>query len=82
MPISGWQFSRVLIGSRNFEYPWIFTVLRMERKMARRFANVLEEEIEEAFFYLSDLVNTKTTIPLRVSEERLSKYMLSLYIFK
>ena len=50
--------------------------------MARRFANVLEEEIEEAFFYLSDLVNTKTTIPLRVSEERLSKYMLSLYIFK
>ena len=34
--------------------------------MARRFANVLEEEIEEAFFYPSDLVNTKTTIPLRV----------------
>ena len=38
--------------------------------MARRFAKVLEEEIEEAFFYPSDLVNTKTTIPLRVSEER------------
>ena len=32
--------------------------------MARRFAKVLEEEIEEAFFYPSDLVNTKT---LRVS---------------
>ena len=31
--------------------------------MARRFAKVLEEEIEEAFFYPSDLVNTKTTIP-------------------
>ena len=31
--------------------------------MARRFAKVSEEEIEEAFFYLSDLVNTKTTIP-------------------
>ena len=38
--------------------------------MARRFAKVVEEEIEEAFFYPSDLVNTKTTIPLRVGEER------------
>ena len=38
--------------------------------MARRFAKVLEEEIEEAFFYPSDLVNTKTTIPFRVGEER------------
>ena len=40
--------------------------------MARRFAKVSEEEIvtinEAAFFYPSDLVNTKTTIPLRVSE--------------
>ena len=34
--------------------------------MARRFAKVLEEEVEEAFFYPSDLVNTKTIIPLRV----------------
>ena len=31
--------------------------------MARRFAKVLEEEIQEAFFYPSDLVNTRTTIP-------------------
>ena len=38
--------------------------------MARRFAKISEEEIEEAFFYPSDLVNTKTTIPLRVGEER------------
>ena len=38
--------------------------------MARRFGRVLEEEIEEAFFYPSDLVNSKTTIPLRVREER------------
>ena len=38
--------------------------------MARRFAKVLEEEIEEAFCYPSDLVDTKTTIPLRVGEER------------
>ena len=38
--------------------------------MARRFAKVLEQEIEEVFFYPSDLVNTKTTIPLRVGEER------------
>ena len=29
--------------------------------MARHFAKVSEEEIEEAFFYPSDLVNTKTT---------------------
>ena len=62
------QFSRFLIGSCNLEYPWIFTVLRTERKMARRFAKVLEE-IEEAFFYPSDLVNTKTTIPLGAGEE-------------
>ena len=38
--------------------------------MARRFAKVSEKETEEAFFYPSDLVNTKTTIPLRVGEER------------
>ena len=42
--------------------------------MERRFAKVSEEEIvainEAAFFYPSDLVNTKTTIPLRVGEER------------
>ena len=38
--------------------------------MARRFAKVSEEEIKTAFFYASDLVNTKTTIPLRVAEER------------
>ena len=42
--------------------------------MARCFAKVSEEEIvainEATFFYPSDLVNTKTTIPLRVGEER------------
>ena len=38
--------------------------------MARHFVKVSEEEIEEAFFYPSDLLNTKTTIPLRVGEER------------
>ena len=36
--------------------------------MARRFAKDIEEEIvainEAAFFYPSDLVNTKTTTPL------------------
>ena len=42
----------------------------MERKMARRFAKVSEEEIKTAFLYPSDLVNTKTTILLRVGEER------------
>ena len=72
--ISGQQFSRILIGSRNLEYPWIFTVLQTERKMARRFLKVSEEEIvvlnETAFFNPCDLVNTKTTIPLRVGEER------------
>ena len=42
--------------------------------MTRRFAKVSEEEIvainEAAFFQPSDFVNTKTTIPLRVGEER------------
>ena len=38
--------------------------------MARRFAKASEEEIEAAFFYPSDLVNTKTTMPLRVGKER------------
>ena len=37
--------------------------------MARCFAKGSEEEIEEEFFYPSDLLNTKTTIPLRVGEE-------------
>ena len=51
--------------------------------MARPFAKVLEEEIEEAFFYPSDLVNTKTNIPLRVGEERwiyISTLRVSVYI--
>ena len=38
--------------------------------MARRFAKVSDKEIEEAFFYPSDLVTTKATIPLSVGEER------------
>ena len=51
--------------------------------MACRFAKVLEEEIEEAFFYPSDLVNTKTAIPLRVGEEQwiyTSTLRISVYI--
>ena len=51
--------------------------------MAHRFAKVSKEEIEEAFFYPSDLVNTKTTIPLRVGEERwiyTSTLRVSVYI--
>ena len=51
--------------------------------MVRRFAKVSEEEIEEAFFYASDLVNNKTTIPLRVGEERwiyTSTLRVSVYI--
>ena len=55
--------------------------------MARRFAKVSEEEIvainEAAFFYPSDLVNTKTIIPLRVGEEwwiYTSKLRVSVYI--
>jgi len=36
--------------------------------MARRFAKVSEEKIKTAFLYPSDLVNTKTTILLRVGE--------------
>ena len=34
--------------------------------MARRFTKVSEEEIEEAFFYPSELVNTKTTSRLGI----------------
>ena len=41
--------------------------------MAHRFAKVSKEEIvainAAAFFCKSDLVNTKTTIPLRLGEE-------------
>ena len=55
--------------------------------MARRFAKVSEEEIvaisEAAFFYQSDLVNIKTTIPLGVGEERwifTSTLRVSVYI--
>ena len=40
--------------------------------MARRFAKFSDDEIvvinEAAFFYPSDFVNTKTTIPLRVGD--------------
>ena len=42
--------------------------------MVHHFTKVSEEEIvaiyEAPFFYSSDLVNTKTTIPFRVGEER------------
>ena len=56
--------------------------------MARRFAKVSEEEIvainnETAFSYPSDLVNTKTTIPFMVGEERwiyTSTLRVSVYI--
>ena len=51
--------------------------------MARRVAKVSDEEIEKAFFYPSDLVNTKTTIPLRVGEEQwiyTSTLRVSVYI--
>ena len=51
--------------------------------MARRFAKVSEEKIKTAFFYPSDLVNTKTTIPLGVGEERwiyTSTLRVSVYI--
>ena len=51
--------------------------------MARLFAKVSKEEIEEAFFHPSDLVNTKTTIPLRVGVERwiyTSTLRVSVYI--
>ena len=52
--------------------------------MARRFVKVSEEEIDEAFFYPSDLANIKTTIALRVGEERriyTSTPRVSVYIY-
>ena len=48
--------------------------------MAHHFAKVSEEEIEKAFFYPSDLVNTKTPIPLWVGEERW-KYTSTLRVY-
>ena len=51
--------------------------------MARRVAKVSDEEIEKAFFYPSDVVNTKTTMPLRVGEEQwiyTSTLRVSVYI--
>ena len=53
--------------------------------MAHRFVKVLEEEIEEASFCPSDLVNTKATTPLRVGEERwiyTSTLRISVYIYQ
>ena len=47
--------------------------------MAQRFAKVSEEKIEEALFYPSDLVNNKTTISLRIGEER-SIYTSTLHV--
>ena len=47
--------------------------------MARCLAKVSEEEIKTGFFYPSDLVNTKTTILLRVSEEQWI-YTLTLHV--
>ena len=51
--------------------------------MARRFTQVSEEEIKTAFFYPSDLVNSKTTIPIRIGEKRwiyTSTLRISVYI--
>ena len=50
------------------------------------FVVVSEEEIvaimEAAFFYPSDLVNTTTTIPVRVGEERwIYRVRVSVYIY-
>ena len=40
--------------------------------MARRFAKVSEEEIEEAFFYPSDLVKSGGYIPRRFASRYIS----------
>ena len=37
--------------------------------MARRFTKVSGQEIKEVFFYPSDLVNTKTTIPFSIGDK-------------
>ena len=53
--------------------------------MVRRFAKVSEEEImwplikTAFFFYPSELGSTKTTIPLRVGDER-GKYISTLHV--
>ena len=66
-----------------YNYILVFILIFIYREMARCFAKVLEEEIEEVFFYPSDLVNTKTTIPLKIGVERwiyTSTLRVSVYI--
>ena len=51
--------------------------------MALRFVKASEKKSKKRFFYPSDLVNTKTTTPLRVGEERwiyTSTLRVSVYI--
>ena len=51
--------------------------------MAHHFAKISEEEIEEAFFYPPDLLNTETSTPLRVGEQQwiyTSTLCVSVYI--
>ena len=53
--ISENQFSRVLIGSRNSEYPWLFTLLRSEPRWQSfeeslpgdKLVNILSEELKK-----------------------------------
>ena len=53
--ISEYQFSRVLIGSRNSEYPWLFTLLRSEPRWQSfeeslrgdKLVNILSEELKK-----------------------------------
>ena len=43
--ISEKQFSPVLIGSRNLEYPWLFTYFATGAMMPSRFETFLDDEI-------------------------------------
>ena len=42
---SEWHFSRILIGSRNSVYPWLFTVLRPEPRWHLASRHFPEDEI-------------------------------------
>ena len=66
----------------NFRAFWLVPVtwnIHGYSLFCERREKVSEGEIEEAFFNSSDVVNTKTTIPLRVGEERWI-YTLTLHV--
>ena len=53
-----WIAMDILIGSRNSEYPWLFTVLRTERKIALRSRKFQKKLKQHFFIHLAPVVQT------------------------